>query len=252
VTDRGRRRAHRPQAIQKGATMIRTKAREGITGLVQALKGRWSSSHRWLRETVVWADADSSPASDTDSSLVDAVEREHEADSCAWQDTETHAFFADSAVALPLDHLRTMDRYPALDYSTSVIEPGGTADARLSDAVEVRGLYTVGDPRSLIVVGTLRSAAIGPVCAVRVAHWVDETPSRTSTPSSGSCASSDASTAASSCASSKAATAAFARRPSLTMRGGWASTRRITRASRRFSVLRPIRTVTSTAAIRRR
>jgi hypothetical protein len=33
--------------MKEGATMIRTNAREGITGLVQALRGRWSSSHRW-------------------------------------------------------------------------------------------------------------------------------------------------------------------------------------------------------------
>ncbi len=69
-----------------------------------------------------------------------------------------------------------MDRYPGLDYSTSVVEPGGVAYARLAGAAEVRGVYTVGDPRSLIVIATLRGAVIGPVCSVGVAHWQDDTP----------------------------------------------------------------------------
>jgi hypothetical protein len=153
-----------------------TKARDGITGLMRALKGRWSSSHRWLREAVVWASADAPPNWETTSSMADPLEPEGEVDSCTWLDTATHSFFASSSVPLPLDHLPPMDRYPGLDYSTCVIEPGGTADAHHAGAAELRGIYTVGDPRSLIIVGTLRTASIGPLCAVRVAHWLDDTP----------------------------------------------------------------------------
>jgi len=140
------------------------------------LKGRWSSSHGWLRETAVWIGSLPPPAWEITSFLGDMLELDRDADAGACQDTELSSFLADSVVPRPLDQLPPMDHYPGLDYSTSVIEPGGVAHARLVDAVEVRGVYTVGDPRSLIVIATLRGPATGPVCSVRVAHWQDDTP----------------------------------------------------------------------------
>ena len=153
-----------------------TKAREGFASLVQALKGRWSSSHRWLCEAVVWTSTVPPPAWEFTESRGDATETDGDADGCAWQDTALSSFLAGSPAPRPLEQLPPMDCYPGLDYSTSVIDPGGAACARLADAAGARGVYTVGDPRSLIVVATLRGAVTGPVCSVHVAHWQDETP----------------------------------------------------------------------------
>ena len=128
--------------------MVRTRAREGITGLVRALRGRWLSSRRWLCETVVWACDDPwpkweciNPFADMDSTGLDAQEP-------AWPDTEIRAFtLAAASEPLPLEQLPSMERYPGLDYSTCVIEPGKAAYARHANGADASGVYTVGDPQ---------------------------------------------------------------------------------------------------------
>jgi len=156
--------------------MVRTKAREGLVGWAQALRGRWLASRRWLRETVVWAGSDPPPAWACSSSLIGVTTQVLDGDPSAWQDTDLQSFAASPSVPLPLGQLPPMDRYPGLDYSTCVIGPGGAAQALQADTVEMHGVYTVGEPRSLIVVGSVYSAASGPAASVRVAHWQDDTP----------------------------------------------------------------------------
>jgi len=157
--------------------MVRARAWQGITGFVDAIRMRWSSSHRWLRETVVWVGSEPARTWECTDSLARGERQGLETEPRGWQDTETQSFlFASPHGPLPLDKLPTMDHYPGLDCSTCVIEPGGTADARQADDIEACGVYTVGDPRSLIVIGSLRSAANAPVRSVRVAHWQDDTP----------------------------------------------------------------------------
>ena len=139
--------------------MVGAKAWLGITGVVDAIRMRWSSSHRWLRETVVWVGSEPAPAWKCTDSLACNERQGLETGPREWQDTETQSLLLASPHGpLPLEKLPTMDRYPGLDCSTCVIEPGGTADARQADDIEARGVYTVGDPHSLIVIGSLRSA----------------------------------------------------------------------------------------------
>ncbi len=73
-----------------------TKAKDGLTSLLQAFKERLSSSHRWLREAVVWTGSVPPPAWELTGSHGDVTGMDGDAEGCRGMPVAGHG-----AVFLP-------------------------------------------------------------------------------------------------------------------------------------------------------
>jgi hypothetical protein len=145
---------------------------QAVRGLFRFIRRNWQTSGQWWRDTMssVWnGEAAEHGGLPSDFNLAEP------APYMLPVSTLPRTSLA-AVLSRPVEHLPPMDRYPGLDYSTTRIDAGSSAFARQKSCVHVKGVYTVGRPGSLIVVATVRCAAIGYAASVRVAHWRSSTP----------------------------------------------------------------------------